>query len=273
MIGNVKELCAADERIVAALMYGSFVKGEGDEFSDIEFYIFVRDEALKAFNSAAWMARVAPLSAVVRNEWGTTVALFDNLVRGEFHFEPASGMAMVASWGSTGEYPPIDAMLVVDRTGELRRHLEDWSTSVDNVVSAQNLQNIADRFLNVMIFGTSVLRRGERARSLDLLTYVHRYLLWMARASEGRREHWSTPSRFVEKDISQAAYQRFRQCTATLDPGSLENAYASAWAWGRELMDMLVAARGIVSRPQLVAGFERQFREFTSSRSRPSGAK
>ncbi|HYN89578.1 MAG TPA: lincosamide nucleotidyltransferase Lnu(B), partial [Ardenticatenaceae bacterium] len=42
MIARVRQLCHADERVVAALMYGSFTKGEGDGFSDIEFYLFIR---------------------------------------------------------------------------------------------------------------------------------------------------------------------------------------------------------------------------------------
>ena len=64
MFSRVKELCAAYERLAAAPIYGSFAKSEGDEFSNIEFHIFVRDEALAGFDSSAWIARVAP-----RSEW------------------------------------------------------------------------------------------------------------------------------------------------------------------------------------------------------------
>ena len=38
MIEAVRRLCAGDDAIVAALKYGSFVRGGGDEFSDVEFY-------------------------------------------------------------------------------------------------------------------------------------------------------------------------------------------------------------------------------------------
>lgn len=264
MIRRVEALCQADERVVAALMYGSFAKGEGDEFSDIEFWVFVRNDARPAFDVPAWIARVAPVAAVVIDEWGNTVALFSNLIRGEFHFEPEGKMAIVATWGWTGETPPLDGMRVVDRTGELRRHLETWRASVADVLSVANLQTIADRFLNVMIFGSNVLRRGGRARALDLLSFAHAYLLSMARGSELSIGHWSTPSRLVEKEISEPAYRRFSQCTATLDPGSLERAYAAAWAWGKELMEKLVAARGIASRPPLVASMDRQFEKLFS---------
>jgi lincosamide nucleotidyltransferase len=39
MIEKARELCERDERVVAALMYGSFALGQGDRFSDIEFYL------------------------------------------------------------------------------------------------------------------------------------------------------------------------------------------------------------------------------------------
>jgi predicted nucleotidyltransferase len=47
MIGRVREACERDDRLVSALMYGSFALGEGDAFSDIEFYLFFRDDALE----------------------------------------------------------------------------------------------------------------------------------------------------------------------------------------------------------------------------------
>src|SRR3954447_5748983 len=36
MIARLRDLCLQDERVVAALLYGSFTRGEGDAFSDIE---------------------------------------------------------------------------------------------------------------------------------------------------------------------------------------------------------------------------------------------
>lgn len=40
MIKRVKTLALENSNISAVLMYGSFMKGEGDQFSDIEFYTF-----------------------------------------------------------------------------------------------------------------------------------------------------------------------------------------------------------------------------------------
>jgi lincosamide nucleotidyltransferase len=54
MIEKVRKLCDQDERVVATLMYGSFTLGEGDRFSDIEFYLFFADEALDGLEGEAW---------------------------------------------------------------------------------------------------------------------------------------------------------------------------------------------------------------------------
>ncbi len=53
MIEKVRELCNQDERLVATLMYGSFALGQGDRFSDIEFYLFFEDEALRSLEEEA----------------------------------------------------------------------------------------------------------------------------------------------------------------------------------------------------------------------------
>jgi lincosamide nucleotidyltransferase len=79
--------------------------------------------------------------------------------------------------------------------------------------------------LNWLLLGTNMLRRGEYARALDALSQVQRFLLWLARVRENAREHWLTPSRAAERDLSEATMRRFARCTADLDPRSLASAY------------------------------------------------
>ena len=61
MIEGVRELCERDGRLVSALMYGSFALGEGDEFSDIEFHLFFRDEKAGEVDQEAWVSQIAPV--------------------------------------------------------------------------------------------------------------------------------------------------------------------------------------------------------------------
>ena len=102
MIERARELCRQDERVVSALMYGSFVLEEGDRFSDIEFYLFFDDEATEGLREEAWVAQIAPLELYYVNEFGNGTAIFENLVRGEFHFEAASSVGLVDAWGALG---------------------------------------------------------------------------------------------------------------------------------------------------------------------------
>ncbi len=123
MIERVRELCVADSRLVAAMMYGSWTLGEGDAYSDIEFALFFADTALVAIDQRVWVEQIAPVDLYFVNEFGNGTAIFAHLIRGEFHFEPASRMAQVRDWRPSAHFPSLDATLLVDRTGELSEHL------------------------------------------------------------------------------------------------------------------------------------------------------
>lgn len=46
MINITKSIAQYDENVSAVFMYGSFTKNEGDKYSDIEFYIFVKKKKI-----------------------------------------------------------------------------------------------------------------------------------------------------------------------------------------------------------------------------------
>ncbi len=235
MIARVREVCAQDERVVAAWMYGSFTKGEGDRFSDIEFLLYLYEAAHSTVDPATWVAQIAPVAVYFVNEFGVGTAIFENLIRGEFHFDRASDMSKIRAFKATAGFPPVDAMLILDRTGELTSHLQVLSGPGPERASAENLASLWNSLLNWMLFGINVLARGERIRALELLGAAHHQLLWLARVCEGTTEHWFMPSKNAERDLSPAALARFAECTATLDDASLERAYRAAWTWGKEL--------------------------------------
>ena len=109
LIEKVRTLCRDDARIVAALMYGSFARGEGDRFSDVEFYLFLRHDDLAELDRRAWAERIAPIEAAFENEYGTYVAIFEDLVRCELHFEGLGRIRRLESWQL--EPSDVDAML------------------------------------------------------------------------------------------------------------------------------------------------------------------
>ncbi|HEX6345572.1 hypothetical protein [Umezawaea sp.] len=212
LITRVVALCRADERFDAVLRYGSFAQGSGDEHSDVEFWLFSEVE----IDAEAWCARIAPITHHVRNEFGADVVFFEGLVRGEFHF--AHDVAVVAEWPARGA--SVDAMVVVDRRGALRAALE----RVPLRPVLPEAGELCGRFVNWLVLAHHVQARGEVLRAADAMAHVRRHLLWMGRLAEGSIEHWLTPSRLAEAELSP-------DLLARLDVTSP----AAAWRVGREL--------------------------------------
>src|SRR5918999_401169 len=238
MIEKVRELCERDERLVSALMYGSFALGQGDRFSDIEFYLFFDDEASEGLREEAWVGQIAPLELYYVNEFGNGTAIFENLVRGEFHFEAASEVGLVDAWESAW-FPSLESAVLVGKSGglfkwmgRLGRHPPDLDTPERSLFLCRSLTNWT-------LMGANLLQRGEYARAETFLTLVHGHLLRAVRLVEGSTANWLSPSRRLEEDVSASSYERYRACTAPLNAEQLFRAYASCWEWGRELMGEL----------------------------------
>ena len=240
MIEKVRELCEQDERVMGALMYGSFALGQGDRFSDIEFYLFFRDRALDEVDEEAWVAQIAPVELYYINEFGNGTAVFENLVRGEFHFEKASDINLVDAWQSTW-FLSLDSAVVLDRDGELSRRVSRLVGHPPDLDTPQRALFLCCSLVNWTLMGSNLLKRGEHARALTFLALVHGHLLQAARLVEGKTDNWLSPSRRLEEDISVASYERFRTCTAALEAEQLVLAYWSTWDWSRELMAKLSA--------------------------------
>jgi lincosamide nucleotidyltransferase B/F len=262
LIETVRAVCAGDERVTAAVMYGSFAKGEADAYSDIEFYIFIQSRIRAQFQEEDWINHIAPTALVLTNEYGTTVAIFQDLIRGEFHFQPDSEIPVIGTWGQYGEPPYGENMVIADKTGEIAQQIERWRHSIVKLDSPQHMQQSAEWFINTILFAMNVLKRGERLRAMELLLITHRYLLGMARKVSGQTQHWLTPSRLAERDLPAELYTRFASCTADLSSGSLERAYINVWGWAKELIETLNNTCGVSLPPALIQSIDARMVEW-----------
>jgi lincosamide nucleotidyltransferase len=195
------------------------------------------------------------------NEWGTGTAVFDNLVRGEFHFKRISDVKEIETWRGNVWFPSLEATLLLDRDGALTSCLQALIGTPPARDAPESVQHVLNCFVNWMLFGSNVLARGELARASELLGWVQRYLLWMARLQECTTEHWPIPTRALEQDISAPAYARYVACTSKLDPGDLVRAYLEAWAWGKEMASSLAARYEIAVPGPLVDKLDALFLE------------
>jgi len=248
MIEKVRQLCEDDERVMAALMYGSFALGQGDRFSDIEFYLFFEDEALGGLVEEAWVGQIAPLGLYYVNEFGNGTAIFKNLIRGEFHFEAASNVGLVDAW-ETAWFPSLESAVLVDKSGELSSRVGRLVQRPPDLDTPERALFVCRSLTNWTLMGANLLQRGEYARAEAFLTLVHDHLLRDVRLVEGSTANWLSPSRRLEEDVSASSYERYRACTAALNAKQLFRAYASCWEWGRELMGEL-ATRHTLTLPE-----------------------
>lgn len=262
MIEKVRLLCERDDSLVSALMYGSFALGEGDEFSDIEFYLFFRDEEVGEVDEETWVSRVAPVGLYYVNEFGSGTAVFENLVRGEFHFEAASSVGLVENW-EVARFPSLESAVLVDKDGELSRRMGRIVGPPTDPDTPERALFLCRSLVNWTLMGANLLKRGELARAEAFLTLLHGHLLRAARLVEGETANWLSPSRRLEQDLSLASYKRFGACTAALDASQLPLAYQSTWEWGRELMAKL-AERHALTLPSIL--LEKVDRHVTSVR-------
>ncbi|MBN1568993.1 MAG: aminoglycoside 6-adenylyltransferase [Acidobacteria bacterium] len=237
MLSEIKATSEQDKAIVAAMLYGSFALGEADEYSDLDVVLFVSDTELNdAESQRLWLSRLAPVHLFFINEFGVPTAIFDNLVRGEFHFNKASRMAdVVKSWHPDLYFPSLESALLIDKTGELRQYLRPFIRGPVHY-GQETHRVILNNCLNWMVFGLAVIQRGEYARALELLNMLHRNLLRLIRIKNQSTIHWLTPSRFAEQDLKPETMARFAACTAPLDTKALWAAYRNAWNWIREII-------------------------------------
>jgi lincosamide nucleotidyltransferase B/F len=267
MIERTRRVCREDERLLAAMMYGSFAQGEGDGFSDIEFILFFEDEELEDLDQEEWVSRISPVGLYFVNEYGNGTAIFENLVRGEFHFDRASDIDRIVgeSMRDADWLPSLEETLVLDRTGELTPRLRGIVGPPPERDTPGQIRFVCDCFVNWFLFGANLFARGELARSLDLLGIVRDRLLQMVRVLEGSTLHWFNSSKFLEREISETSYARFVACTARLDRDELQQAYLSAWEWGRELMSSLAQRHGVAPPAALLVRLDRRFAETFSA--------
>jgi lincosamide nucleotidyltransferase len=259
MIERVRELCYQDERVVSALMYGSFALGEGDRFSDIEFYLFFVDGATEGLREEAWVAQIAPLEFYYVNEFGNGTAIFENLVRGEFHFEAASNVGLVEAWESAW-FPSLESAVLVDKNGQLFDRVGRLVRFPPDLDTPERALFLCRSLMNWTLMGANLLERGEYARAEAFLTLVHGHLLQAMRLVEGKSANWLSPTRRLEEDASAVSYERYRACTAALEAEQLARAYASTWEWGRELMGDLAARHALTLPEALLDKLDRRLR-------------
>lgn len=234
LMAAVKELVKSDNRVRACMMYGSFTKGEGDQYSDIEYYIFLKDNTIE-FDADQWLGKLAPHSLFYKNAYGTDVVIFHNLIRGEFHFLSEKEMNILPSFKASGPIPDATSMFVYDETGKLKGYLDQLEGPGPDRLIDDNVNYLLADFCNLWLMGINVLLRGEKARSLEQLTRLQKNIIQLIRIVEANAHNWFNATRNLEKEISQEYYRKYQKTTARLIEPELYEAYVNSLLLVKEL--------------------------------------
>lgn len=235
-IERLREIARSEPRLDGVLLYGSWTLGEADAHSDIEAYLYVRDDRVDDFDGREFIERLAPLKLAYLNMYGILAVVFDDLMRGEFHVEAAGpGIEKVASWRGMVHLPDPGAAVLLDRGGRLTaasRQLADFQEP-EPVATAQQL---TDELTNWTLMLAHLLARGETARAHNLLHSVVAPLqLKLCRLLRGSTTHWLTPSRALETDLPATDQDRYTATTAPAHQQAVRTAAQHSWRWSRDL--------------------------------------
>ncbi|MBU7598684.1 nucleotidyltransferase domain-containing protein [Streptomyces sp. P38-E01] len=250
---RLRTLARAEPRLAGVLLYGSWTVGEADAHSDIEAYVFLDDAPVDradgraaphthdGFDSAVFLQQLdpgRPLRLVHTNRFGVLTVVFEDLMRGEFHFVAAStGIPEIGGWRGMVHLPDPERAVLLDRTGQLLPLARGLNTHRPPE-PAPTAQQCADELTNWTLMVAHLLARGELARAHAFLgTMVAPEQLKLCRLLRGTTAHWLTPSRALELDVPEADRARYAATTSGVEPDGLRRAARSSWAWSRELID------------------------------------
>ncbi|HEY8387672.1 MAG TPA: aminoglycoside 6-adenylyltransferase [Parasegetibacter sp.] len=243
MISTTKSIAQNDDNVSAVLMYGSFTKNEGDQYSDIEFYIFLKSK--DNFSGEKWVNQIYPTALYFTNEYGSEVAIFENLIRGEFHFLTINEIDVIKSWEGLVTFSDFEKMVVVDKNKLLAETLNQIKTKSPDRSTAENISFLISSLLNVLLITSNLIKRQEYAHAYQSLSNVQKYLLWLIRIATKQTLHWESPTKSLEMDIDKIWYSEFRSTTSDLDPDNLKSAFKNSLNLSGKLFDELGAATNL----------------------------
>ncbi len=237
MINQTKFIAQQDENVSALFMYGSFTKNEGDKYSDIEFYIFLKNK--ENFSAEKWVNQIYPVALYFTNEYGSEVAIFENMIRGEFHFFKTDEIGIIKSWEGIVSFSDFDQMNLIDKDGLLTKTLNQIKIKSPDRITSENILWLSQSLLNVLLTTTNLIKRGEFAHAHQSLSNVHKYLLWLIRLANQQTQHWESPTKNLEKDIDKIWYSEYKTTTSDLNPENLKIAFQNSLKLSNTLFDKL----------------------------------
>lgn len=252
MKGRLIEAARVDERIIGLVDYGSSSQGRGDQWSDIDVSLFIRDTDFADFKQdwKVWAAQFGELLLAyiswVGHPWVAYTARPVPL-RIDFNFYKESEIEVILSW----PWVPLNAEVAVWYDGSNGRITDYVQQRVGRVLRPDDLaatfEQVCGDFWYYELYVFSKWRRGQAwmARQVFHLQIMQR-LFALLRLEAGAIDHWqdSEPSWHVEKMLSPQRLAQLETCIPAPGQEAIKQVLLAAARLGYDACDQLAARHG-----------------------------
>ncbi|MCP4428432.1 MAG: aminoglycoside 6-adenylyltransferase [Chloroflexi bacterium] len=242
----------SDPRVVGCLDYGSTSEGRGDEWSDLDFCLFIRDDDLPAFedNWKQWAAQFGDLLLAFISGVGHPWVVYDAEpmpLRVDFAFRPASTLSRILTWPNAPT--SVEAMVLYDAAdGAIsERVAQIVGQSLAPADLAQAFEQVCGDFWYYLLRTHVKLLRGEYwAARHDFNFIVVGNLLALLRIEAGAVGRWrgSSAAVGIEKVLSEQRLAQLEQCIPGRGETAVPTALYHASILGRQVSAQIAQHNG-----------------------------
>src|SRR5699024_12312760 len=111
-------------------------------------------------------------------------------------------MNIIPSVKESAYTPDTKAMFIYDETRQLEFYLSELEGTGPNRLTEENVNFLLNNFSNLWLMGINVLKRGETARSLELLSQLQKNILQLIRIAEENADNCFNMTKNLKKETS-----------------------------------------------------------------------
>ncbi len=209
LLERIRRYSRNDERIVALIAYGSYTRNDFHRFSDIDLFVFVKDDGFDTFDDRQWIESLGDVCTCFENSYGVKTAIFrPKAIRGEFHFCPHRDREQLLKWEGSVLIGDLERAVLLDRTGEYTELMSRVASSGLLKNTDESLDSLVNEFVNGTIFEWSVLSRKDMFRAYFLHQLNLRRVAQLLSVKHDRWEHLYSP-RELEEFLPESEYRGF----------------------------------------------------------------
>ena len=237
LIDRLREICDADERVVALLLLGSHAIGTADTFSDLDIGLVTTDAARDAV--------VADLSALARSLGEPLFSeTFGNPANLHVIYADGSAVELIVF----GESEPLiegPHRTLFDRTGAVERALARPRPPVDPDAAREEVRRLVVWFWHDVEHLIAAIGRGETWWAYGQLDELRRRCLNLARLAAGSPTEADEAYWKVEAAVSPEHLRALERTVAPLELGPMLEAAHALVCFYRVIAPGLAEAHGV----------------------------